>query len=182
MAGARLKDLRSVLAYLRRRKDLDRRIGLWGDSFAAANPEDIDFRIPRNVDGRPRGPEPLGGLLALLGGLFEDDVCAVYIRGGLSDFLSVLQEQFVYLPQDAVIPGVLRAGDLCDVAAAMAPRPLLLDSLVDGLNRPRSAKALRKLYLPALESYRLAGGGDKMILPDQEMMPTPWFLAALWGR
>ena len=42
LLGQRLRDLRSVLAYLRARSDVDgKRIALWGDSFAPPNdPED----------------------------------------------------------------------------------------------------------------------------------------------
>ncbi|MGB2819859.1 MAG: acetylxylan esterase, partial [Phycisphaerae bacterium] len=136
--GARLRDLRCVLRYLATRSDLDvRRIALWGDSLVEANPPDAEFRMPRNVDDRPRRAEPLGGLLALLGGLYEDGVAAVCVRGGLSDFQSVLESQFVYIPHDAVVPGVVTTGDLPHLAAALAPRPLRLEGLLDGLNRRR---------------------------------------------
>ena len=50
-----------------------------------------DLKVPHNAAQRPPQSEPLGGLLALLGGLFEDDVKAIYVRGGLSDFRSVLE-------------------------------------------------------------------------------------------
>ena len=150
LVGARLRDLRSVLRYLRSHDGLDgKRMGLWGDSFAGVNPPEANFRVPRNVDGRPKRSEPLGGLLALLGGLYEEEVAAVYVRGGLSDFLSVLSSPFVYIPPDAVIPGVLTAGDLPDLAAALAPRPLRIDALVDGLNRRRSQPSPDELYRPA---------------------------------
>src|SRR5262249_22143587 len=136
LLGGRLRDLRSVLLHLRKRADVDGgRIALWGESFAPVNPPDRDLMVPHTAARRPDQSEPLGGLLALLGALFEEDVRAVYARGGLSDYASALEGPFCYLPHDAVVPGVLATGDLCDVAAALAPRPVCLEGLVDGLNR-----------------------------------------------
>ena len=60
------------MAYLRKRPEFDAsRMAVWGDSFAPVNPE----RIPMDeMQGWRIGPhvqhlaEPLGGILALLGG------------------------------------------------------------------------------------------------------------------
>jgi len=183
LVAARLRDLLCVLAYLCDRSDLDTtRIALWGDSFAAANPPDRNFHVPRHMDDRPRWSEPLGGLLALLGALFEDRVCAVYVRGGLSDFTSVVSEQFVYIPPDAVIPGVLTIGDVPDLAAALAPRPLRLDGLVDGFNRLRTAADVRAIYRPAQQDYNRAGAADRLIVHDTTTPPTEWLLKQLVGK
>ena len=182
MLGARLRDLRAVLTYLRGRSDVDaKRIALWGDSLAAVNPGGTDFKVPRHMDGRPKQSEPLGGLLALLGGLFEDDVCAVCVLNGLSDFHSVLPTQFVQIPYDVVVPGVLTAGDLPDVAAAIAPRPLRLDGLVDGLNRRLSAEAARALYRPGVEGYRAAGAEGRIAINRTAQRQARWLLEQVGG-
>ena len=65
----------------------------------------------------------------------EDDVRAVYVQRGLSDYQSAVDGRFRYLPYDVVVPGVLTTGDLCDLAGSLAPRPLRIENLVDGLNR-----------------------------------------------
>ena len=139
MVGARLKDLRTVLAWLRTRPDIDsRRMALWGDSDVPPNPARL---LTEEVAGWRIGPqvtreaEPLGGLLALLGGLFEEKVAAVAVHRGLSGFVSVLDDRFLYLPSDVIIPDSAAAGDLADIAGALAPRPLLLDELVDARNQ-----------------------------------------------
>ena len=92
MLGAQLRDLRAVLAWLRTRPDLDAKaIAVWGDSLVEPSPTDTNFQVPRDDDDAlPRGPEPLGGLLALLSALYEEHVRAVYISGGLT-----LQRHFV---------------------------------------------------------------------------------------
>jgi hypothetical protein len=154
LLGQRLRDLRSLLGYLRSRKDVDAgRVALWGDSFTAPNPPGTNFKVPHGVEGWPRQPEPLGGLLALLGGLFEEDVRAVYLTGGLASYHSVLTHFAVLVPHDASVPGALTTGDLCDLAGSLAPRPLRLEARVDQLTRPLSAAELKKAYEPAVRGY-----------------------------
>jgi hypothetical protein len=165
LLGGRLRDLRSVLRYLRQRPEVDgRRIALWGDSFAPVNAPERALNVPYTAASRPAQSEPLGGLLALLGALFEDEVRAVYARGGLSDYHSVLRQSFCYLPHDAVVPGVLTAGDLCDVAAAVAPRPLWLEGTVDGLNRTVPVEVLQEKYAPTLHAYAAAKAPERLRL------------------
>ena len=183
MVGARLRDLRSVLRYLRRRGDVDaERIALWGDSFVEPNPAGREFRMPRHLDGRPRRSEPLGGLLAMLGGLYEDRLAAVCVRGGLSDFASILDGQFVYLPHDVIVPGLLTAGDLPDLAAALAPRPLRLERLVDGLNRRQDARSTRRGYGPAIEAYKKAGASERLVIADPGSSAARWLIDALGSK
>ncbi len=125
LLGQRLRDLRSVLGYLRGRADVDgKRIALWGDSFAAPNGATADFKMPHGVEGWPTLSEPTGGLLALLGALFEDNIHAVCVAGGLSNYRSVLSHFMVLVPHGDCVPGALTAGDLCDLAGSLAPRPL----------------------------------------------------------
>jgi dienelactone hydrolase len=165
LLGARLRDLRAVIAYLRARPDVDgKRVALWGDSFAPPNPAEADFKVPHGVDGRPGQSEPLGGLLALLAALFDDDIRAIHGHGGLSGYHAVLESPFCYLPHDAVVPSVLTIGDLGDVAAALAPRPLRLSGLVDGLNRLAPAERAEKAYEPARAGYRAAGAEQRFLL------------------
>jgi dienelactone hydrolase len=178
LLGQRLRDLRSVLAYLRAREEIDaRRLGLWGDSFTPPNRPDTDFRVPRRVEGGPREPEPLGGLLALLGALFEDDVQAVYAAGGLVGYQLVLTHFAVLIPHDVSVPGALTAGDLCDLAGSLAPRPLRLEALVDPQNRLLPVAALRRAYGPAVESY--AGTPESLRIEAQRSSPARWLLAQL---
>jgi cephalosporin-C deacetylase-like acetyl esterase len=138
LLGARLKDIRTVIAWLGRRSEIaSQRIGLWGDSPTPVNPTKF---LLDELPGWQIGPEienqaePLGGLLALLGALYEDSVRAVAIRQGLISFLSVLEDRFAYVPLDTVVPAVLETGDLAELAANLC-RPLLLENLIDGRNR-----------------------------------------------
>lgn len=157
LLAGRLRDLRTVLQHLRERPGLDlERFALWGESFAPTNPPGTELHVPHTAERRPRQSEPLGGLLALLGALFEKNASAVYAQGGLADFGSVLADPFCYLPHDVVVPGVLTSGDLCDVAAALAPRPLWLSGLVDGHNQLNSLGSVKEKYRSAAVAFAAA--------------------------
>jgi hypothetical protein len=182
LVGSRLCDVRSALRYLRGRTDLEaRRLVLWGDSFKPANPKDRDLAVPLEVDPFPDFAEPLGGLLALFVALFEEDARAVYIRGGLASYETLLHSPFCYVPHDALVPGALTAGDLGDVAAALAPHPLRLEGMVDGLNREVSASVLAKAFEPAKNAYRAAKAEAALQLgasARQEESAARWMLGS----
>jgi dienelactone hydrolase len=156
LLGGRLRDVRSVLAHLRQRKDVDATsVALWGESFAPVNPAGKDLAAPHMAAKRPHLAEPLGGLLALLAALYEDDVRGILVHGGLCDYASIYEGPQGHLPHDAIVPGVISVtGDLPLLAAALAPRPLWLDGLVDAQNRPVAADKLRSRYTAALKSYK----------------------------
>ena len=174
LLGARLKDLRSVIAWLEGRPEIaPQRIGLWGDSHVPVNPSRF---LLDELPGWQVGPEienqaePLGGLLALLGALYEKNVRAVAIRRGLISYLSILSERFAYVPLDTVVPGILEVGDLADLAATLSPRALLLEDLVDGRNRLASVHEAYRGKLS--EDLTIRNAGEKPNLVE-------WLLAHL---
>jgi dienelactone hydrolase len=138
LLGARLKDTRTVFHYLASRPDIDpARIALWGESFAEMNADDFAFDqsyLQAAGEFVQHQAEPMGALLALLTGLYEDRVAAVAARGGLVSFVSVLEDRFSHVPQDVIVPRVLEAADVSDIVAAQNSRPVLLEGFVDGRN------------------------------------------------
>jgi hypothetical protein len=185
LVGARLRDLRTVLRYLRTRSELDSaRVALWGDSFAPVNPPERNVKAPLDAEDLPDQSEPLGGLLALFGALYEAEIRAVYVHGGLTSYESLLHSPFCYAPQDVIVPGALTAGELADVAAALAPRPLRLEGMVDGLNRRVPAVALAEAMAPAQAAYRAAAAQEHLLLSEERAAPNrlaQWLLASLAG-
>jgi len=164
LLGSRLRDLRSVLRYLRDRNDAGGSVSLWGDSLAKMNPKDRSKVVPLGVDNPNVHAEPIGGMLALLCALFEDDVDAVYASGTLASFHSLLNSQFLRVPHDTVVPGALAVGDISDIASAIAPRPLKMENLIDGMNRSVSADNLRSTFSVTKDAYRYAKAGDRLSL------------------
>lgn len=176
LLGARLRDLRSVLAFLRRHSNLDmERIALWGDSFTDPLQADRNWKVPHGIEDRPPPSEPLGGLLAMLGALFEDDVRAVYSHGGLVSFASALESPFCYFPHDVIVPGALTIGDLPDLARGLVPRSLRMTGMVDGINRRVARLAVEKTYEPTRNAYRAARSEGSLSLEPGS--PTPKELA-----
>jgi cephalosporin-C deacetylase-like acetyl esterase len=143
--GVQLQELLTVMNALRS-PGLEL-FALWGDSFAEPNDPKVDFAKPYDVANMPRQSEPMGSLVAMLGGLWcKNDVSAVYTRGGLVSYRSALESPFCYFPHDAVIPGVLPQHDLNTLAAANAKHALRMEALVDGLNRVVDRQTLDRLY------------------------------------
>jgi hypothetical protein len=139
LLGSRLKDVRTVLAYLRTRADVDSsRLAVWGESHSPANAARL---LLDESPGWQIGPDlqyeadPLGALLALFTALYEPDVRAVAGRGGLVSFESVFEDPFIYLPGHIIVPGMLRGGDLPDIARALSGKPILMHASVDAKNR-----------------------------------------------
>jgi hypothetical protein len=122
------------------------------------------WKMPHGVDDRPAPLEPLGGLLAMLGALYEDDVRAAFTHGGLASLTSTLASPFCYLPHDAIVPGVLQTGDLTDLAATLSPRPLRMCAMVDGVNRRIGRLPMEKAYDPTRSAYRAANGVQALAL------------------
>jgi len=83
---------------------------------------------------------------------------------------------------DVIVPGILEAGDVADVASGLAPRPLLLQGLVDGRDRLVRAEDLESELAPVYEAYRgpssralsIRGGENASHFAD-------WFLTHLSG-
>ena len=88
---------------------------------------------------------------------------------------------FLYLPHDVVIPGALTAGDLSALAAGLAPRPLALVGLVDGLNRAVEPNGVEAAYARTRHAYAAAKARDRFVAGGVELVPAPgsWVLEAL---
>ena len=70
-----------------------------------------------------------------------------------------------------VVPGVLEAYDLPDLAARLAPLPLTIDAPVDAMGEPVSQAALERSYARCAESY---GASGKLVSEsDSRLEPEP---------
>lgn len=183
LVGLRLKDLRTVLAYLSGRENIDhQRIGIWGDSLAPTNPASLllnevpQWRIGPEIEQQA---EPLGGLVALLAALYEPGVHAVSVNGGLVSFASVLDDTFTYVPQDVIVPGILEVGDLPDVESALAPRALRLSGMVDGLDRLVPQGELERQLDPVSTGYHDASPALAIVPSSSGQATVDWFVKHL---
>jgi hypothetical protein len=160
LPARQLKDVLTALRYLAGRKDVDaERIGLWGDGLTPANGKAgeavlFDETGFRQVSPTPKNlAEPLGGFLAMSAALYPIDangkavrVRAVLARGALVSYASVLERRYFYIPQDAIVPGILNVADMSDIAAELRKDKiaLLAEDLRDGNNRAITAERVEQ--------------------------------------
>jgi dienelactone hydrolase len=156
LVGDRLSDADEAIGFRGNAQRIDReRLVIWGESFALPNANGVSLPhdlVPVNL------AEPLGSTLATyLGFSYHLAPKAILARGGLVSYRSVLDSPFVHVPHDALPINVFRAGDLPDVWAALAPKPLRLEGLVDGTNRRVTGEKLQKALQPVSNAYKKGG-------------------------
>ncbi len=130
LLGSQLRDLRTVIRWLQARDGIDpERIAVWGDSFAKANAPDAKLAVPHDQE-QPAIGEPGGANLALLAGLFEDDLVAIYANGGLAAGC-LFTSPYLHVPHDAIPPAPLPLTE----SVLPAIRTVLFNGAVDAQNR-----------------------------------------------
>jgi cephalosporin-C deacetylase-like acetyl esterase len=180
MLGARVQDLRAVVEWVRGHFRVDpRRIALWGDSFTEPLAADATFKYPRRIDNRPPESDPMGSLVVLLAALGDKEIRAVYAHGGIVSYVSVLESPFVQLPHDCVVPGVFETGDLPELVAALSPRPVNLEGLVDGVNRIVTEDKIKATYVRATQRYDDEDASEKLTLQRERSSPAKWMIKQL---
>jgi hypothetical protein len=100
----------------------------------------------------------------------------------MTGFEPLLRGPFSYVPHEALIPGALTAGDLSDVAAALAPRPLRMENLVDGLDHSVEPVEMARIIEPARSAYREPDTGTSLQLGEGDAASPPaarWLLESL---
>jgi dienelactone hydrolase len=136
LLAGQLRDLRNVWQRVRKRDPAAAKgaIVVGGSGVVPLAPN-AEVKFPRRIDGRPDECRPTGAVLAALVALYEDDFASVSLRRGLASYRSVLDSQFVQVPHEAIVPGLLRKGDVTELLDALAPHGVELEELVDGRNR-----------------------------------------------
>jgi hypothetical protein len=105
--------------------------------------------------------------MALLAALFQDEIKTVAVRGGVDGYLSVLEHNITYIPSDMTVPEILKVGDISDICAYLAPRPLLVESFVDGKNRLVPVARMVKEMEIARGLYQQAGTRENFLIREQ---------------
>jgi len=164
-----LRDLRTAWRHVQRREDVDlNTVMIAGGAGLMPLAADATFAYPRRIDERPRECEPTGALLSLLLALFEDKADNVTSRLGLVSYRSILDSPFVQVPHKAIIPGVLREGDLPDLVDALAPREVALEGPVDGRGRLVPVANVEAAYEAARRTYTQARASQGLQLIELE--------------
>ncbi len=78
-------------------------------------------------------------------------------RGGLAGYLTVLEDAFTYVPLDSIVWGILKSGDIADIVAALAPRPVARSGLVNGRNTLVEGAEIENTFNPAKPGLPVGG-------------------------
>ena len=102
--------------------------------FAPPNAPERDLKLPLGIRDEAASLRAAREPVALLGGLYEEDVHGVYARGGLVG-IELRWPPGSVLAARCDDPGRADGGRFQCPATGFAPRPLALVGMVDGLNR-----------------------------------------------
>ncbi|HKS94501.1 MAG TPA: acetylxylan esterase, partial [Terriglobia bacterium] len=95
-----------------------------------------------------------GALVLLHEAVLDRRIAALALDRMLVSYQSVVTHRMHHDVWESVIPGVLKAYDLPDLAAALAPRPVWLVDAVDPLGHGVELEGTRKEYAQAFEAFR----------------------------
>jgi len=97
---------------------------------------------------------------------------------GLAAYRSILEDAFTYTPLDILVPGLLKVGDISDIAAAVAPRGLLIAGCVSGRNVQLTPAELEQGLAQVREAYK---GSSQLTIrvEPQEQDVTSWLVGQL---
>ena len=151
MLGQRVGDLLGCLEYLRARPDVDsQRIGIYGTGSA--------------------------GLVALLGAALSPHPVSLLLEHTLVDFASVVESPDYLLPLPYFTFGFLRAFDLPQVAATLAPRPLWLLNPAGANGEALTLDVIQQRSAPVHAAYQRRPGAFRIVVSpgDQAKAAAEW--------
>lgn len=113
--------------------------------------QETDGRLPREVKVVGVGP---GGLVALAAAALDDRITAVTTIDSLGSFISETPYQGQRM--GTIVPGIVEyVGDVPDLAALVAPKPLTIQGAVSGNGEPLKSDALQEAFRRTRKAYSL---------------------------
>ncbi|MGJ5817283.1 alpha/beta hydrolase [Paludibaculum fermentans] len=94
-----------------------------------------------------------GGMIAMYAAALEPRISSVTVREMMASFMTLARAKVHKDRISSVVPGVLSEFDLPDLAMAIAPRELRLQSLRNAVGAPLDRSEVERSYAPALAHY-----------------------------
>ena len=104
----------------------------------------------------------MGGLLVLFAAALDERIQSVACVSTLVSYSAVVENEIYSQRFSVFAPGLLREFDLADVAALIAPRPLLLLNSVDPLHGRIELGQATEAYRMTSTVYRLLGNEQRL--------------------
>ena len=126
----------------------------------------VDYLASRaEVDGRRISAigHGLGGLIVLYAAAIDDRIASVASTKSLVSYEAIVENEIYTHRFAAFGPGFLKDFDLPEVAALVAPRPLLLVNPVDHVHRVAGPGQVKRTYKPTADVYRLADRASNFV-------------------
>ncbi|MCX6622983.1 MAG: acetylxylan esterase, partial [Acidobacteria bacterium] len=143
LVGYRARDIIRAVDYLQTRPDID------GKRISAAGRE-------------------MGALLVLFAAALDPRITSVTADRPLYSYNALIEGELYAHRFGVIIPGVLRDFDIPQLAAAIAPRKLVISNAVDQLQRRVDATVMDAAWRFCREAYRRAGGDFKISYSETE--------------
>jgi cephalosporin-C deacetylase-like acetyl esterase len=99
--------------------------------------------------------------------LIDERISGVVLENGLVSWSRIVSQSMHRRQFDNILPGALTEYDLPVLAAALAPRPLALSSLVDPMGNVLDPKEVRVEYKLAADCYRLLGKSAQLTIMER---------------
>jgi len=125
--------------------------------YLASRPDVIQSQI----SAIGHGP---GGVMVLHAAALDERIRSVAVLGTLGAYSLVVDSEIYAHRPSLFPPGVLARYDLPDLAAAVAPRPLVLINSTGALQDPLDAARAAQVYDPARRMYELLGVEDRFAI------------------
>ncbi len=106
----------------------------------------------------------LGGLIVLYTAAVDERIASVAATRSLLSYEAVVENELYTHRFPTFAPGLLRDFDLPEVAALIAPRPLLLVNPVDQVHRIAPPSDVERTYQPTATAYKLVGNSTNFVL------------------
>ncbi len=108
-----------------------------------------------------------GGLLALFAAALDTSVAGVVVDSCLVDYMSLVRDRFYTYHVRWFVPDILRYLDLPWVAAAVAPRPLRLQRLLDARGDVLEKRKAARTYRVTEKAFTALGARSAFVLSQQ---------------
>jgi len=115
----------------------------------------------------------IGGLLALYAGAIDERLEQIVAIEMLCSYKSLLDSSLYKYNFSTFIPDVIRRFDLCDVAALVAPRTLMLMNPVDAMKKIVSQEILEEHYAWTRKIYKFLENPESLILGNDALLIKP---------
>jgi len=114
-----------------------------------------------------------GALVLLHAAVIDDRVQGVFLEKLLESYESVVSHQLHRDVFESVVPGVLKAYDVPDLLAALAPRPVWVIDAEDPLGKRVALAEIQREYVRASEAFKTLGAQNafhiSMTRPEEKL-------------